>query len=163
FYLMYPELNDSNSGQYAAWAWGVSRVIDGLYQVSTQLVNSLPVDVQHIAVTGCSYAGKMALFSGALDERVALTIPQESGGGGCNSWRYNYAVEPGGSVEDIDNTDYSWFADQLRNVFGGANVFRLPEDHHELMAMCLPRALYCTANPDYTWLGNPSHFVCGMA
>src|SRR5262249_20116905 len=120
FYLMYPELNDSNSGQYAAWAWGVSRVIDGLYQVSTQLVNSLPVDVQHIAVTGCSYAGKMALFSGALDERVALTIPQESGGGGCNSWRYNYAVEPGGSVEDIDNTDYSWFADQLRNVFGGA-------------------------------------------
>jgi hypothetical protein len=163
FYLMYPELNDSNSGQYAAWAWGVSRVIDGLFQVSTQLANSLPIDLQHIAVTGCSYAGKMALFSGAMDERVALTIPQESGGGGCNSWRYNYAVEPGGSVEDIDDTDYSWFADQLRNVFGGANVFRLPEDHHELMAMCLPRALYCTANPDYTWLGNPSHYVCGMA
>ena len=29
----------------------------------------------------------MALFGGALDERVALTVVEESGGGGINSWR----------------------------------------------------------------------------
>jgi hypothetical protein len=47
--------------------------------------------------------------------------------------------------------------------FAGANVARLPEDHHELMAMCAPRALFVTANPDYTWLSNPSCYVCSRA
>ncbi len=106
YYKLYPSLL-GHSGQYSAWAWGVSRVIDGL-----TLVTNLPVDLNHICVTGCSYAGKLALFSGAFDERVALTIAQESGGGGANSWRYNH-TEPAGTVEYIDNTDYSWFMQSI--------------------------------------------------
>ena len=78
YYQLYPNLNTTNTGQYSAWAWGVSRLIDGLELVQ----NSLPIDLKHLAVTGCSYAGKMALFAGAFDERIALTIAQESGGGG---------------------------------------------------------------------------------
>ncbi len=148
----------NNTGQYSAWAWGVSRLIDGL----TLVTNALPVDLTHIMVTGCSYAGKMALISGAFDERVALTVAQESGGGGANSWRYNHLAEAGGSVEDIDNTDYNWFANQM-SQFSGDNVYRLPEDHHMLMALCAPRALFDTGNTDYTWLGNPSCYVCGQA
>ena len=58
-----------------------------------QAVNPLPIDMKHLAVTGCSYAGKMALFAGAFDERVALTIPQESGGGGAPSWRVTRGIE----------------------------------------------------------------------
>jgi cephalosporin-C deacetylase-like acetyl esterase len=42
----------------------------------------LPIDLKHLAVTGCSYTGKLALIAGAFDERIALTIAQESGGGG---------------------------------------------------------------------------------
>ncbi len=161
YYVMYPEYNDVNSGQYSAWAWGVSRVIDGLYYVKNSVANNLPVDLTRIAVTGCSYAGKMALFSGAMDERVALTIAQESGGGGATSWRYSH-TEPAGSVESLENTDRSWFEDPMFQ-FGGENVYYLPEDHHELMALCLPRALFVTGNPDYTWLSNPSCYVCGRA
>jgi fibronectin type 3 domain-containing protein len=157
FFQLYPGQNIDNTGQYAAWAWGVSRIIDGLYKVT----NSLPIDLKHIGVTGCSYAGKMALFAGALDERIALTIAQESGGGGANSWRYN-ATEPSGSVEWIPNTDYNWFANQL-SQFGGANVSYLPEDHHMLDAMIAPRALFTTDNPDYGWLGNPSCYVACKA
>ncbi|HTY87119.1 MAG TPA: DUF4082 domain-containing protein [Candidatus Acidoferrum sp.] len=149
--------NLNNTGQYSAWAWGVSRIIDGLILVT----NTLPVDLQHICVTGCSYAGKMALFSGAFDERVVLTVAQESGGGGDTSWRYS-ATEPNGTVEGIAQTDHNWFGEQLFQ-FGGTSVSRLPEDHHLLMAMCAPRALYCTANTDYLWLSNPSAFVCGQA
>lgn len=154
YYRLYPGLNTDNTGQYSAWAWGVSRIIDGLELVQ----NVLPIDLNHIAVTGCSYAGKMALFAGAFDERVALTIAQESGGGGATSWRYSHS-EPVGTVECIDNTDYNWFMNSM-NQFSGNNVSRLPEDHHELMAMCAPRALYVTANPDYIWLSNPSSYVC---
>ncbi|MFH0989400.1 MAG: T9SS type A sorting domain-containing protein [bacterium] len=154
YYKLYPYLNADNTGQYSAWAWGVSRIIDGLEMVQ----NVLPIDLKHIAVTGCSYAGKMALFAGAFDERVALTIAQESGGGGATSWRYSHS-EPSGTVEKIDNTDYNWFMNSMKQ-FSGDNVSRLPVDHHELMAMCAPRALYVTANPDYLWLSNPSSYVC---
>ncbi len=157
YYRLYPSLNIDNTGQYSAWAWGVSRIIDGLELVQ----NVLPIDLKHIAVTGCSYAGKMALFAGAFDERIALTIAQESGGGGATSWRYSHS-EPLGSVEDIDNTDYNWFMNSM-SQFSGDNVSKLPEDHHELMAMVAPRALFATANPDYTWLSNPSCDVCSRA
>ncbi|HYG24862.1 MAG TPA: hypothetical protein VEH04_19005 [Verrucomicrobiae bacterium] len=157
YYQLYPNLNIDNSGQYSAWAWGVSRIIDGLEMVQ----DALPINIRAIAVTGCSYAGKMALFSGAFDERIALTIAQESGGGGANSWRYN-ETEPAGTVEKISNTDHNWFSEGMF-AFSGANVSRLPIDHHMLMAMVAPRALFVTGNPDFTWLGNPSHYVASRA
>lgn len=157
FYRLYPTLNLTNTGQYVAWSWGVSRLIDGLELVK----DSLPIDLKHLAVTGCSYAGKMALYAGALDERIALTMAIESGGGGATSWRYSHA-EPAGTVECIDNTNYDWFMNSM-SQFSGDNVWRMPEDHHELMAMVAPRALYATANPNYTWLSNPSSDVCSRA
>ncbi|MGD0591179.1 MAG: T9SS type A sorting domain-containing protein [Bacteroidota bacterium] len=157
YYRLYPNLNLTNTGQYSAWAWGVSRIIDGFELVQ----NVLSIDLKHIAVTGCSYAGKLALFAGAFDERVALTIAQESGGGGATSWRYSHSL-PAGSVEDIDNTNYQWFMDAM-SQFSGNNVSYLPEDHHELMAMCAPRALYVTANPPYVWLAGQSTYACSKA
>jgi hypothetical protein len=74
FYKLY---QDPKVGYFTAWAWGISRIIDGL-----EMVPQANIDLKHLAVTGCSFAGKIALFSGALDERIALTIAQEPGGGG---------------------------------------------------------------------------------
>ena len=153
YFKLYPNLNLDNIGQYSAWSWGVSRLIDGLELVK----NDLPIDLKRIGVVGCSYSGKMALYAGAFDERIALTIALESGGGGATSWRFSH-TEPAGSVEDIDNTNYDWFRNDMRQ-FSGDNVYYMPEDHHELMAMVAPRALYVTANPDYTWLSNQSCYV----
>ena len=65
---LYPEL--THIGAYSAWSWGVSRLIDGLELVADEL----PINRERIAITGCSFAGKMALFAGAYDERIALTI-----------------------------------------------------------------------------------------
>ena len=134
---------------------GVSRLIDGLEQVK----DDIKADLTKIVVTGCSYAGKMALFSGAFDERVALTIAQESGGGGINSWRVADTI---GNVEKIANTNYSWFMQYLKNNFNGkANM--LPYDHHELIGMIAPRAFLALGNPDYEWLGDPAGYVSVMA
>jgi hypothetical protein len=167
FYQMYPELKaagraDSDSGQYAAWAWGVSRLIDGIEIATHQVVNPLPIDTKHLAVTGCSYAGKMALFAGAFDERIALTIPQESGGGGAPSWRVSQEIEGDRVVEALTHTDRTWFASQLFQ-FSRNNVYKLPHDHHELMAMVAPRALFETGNTDFNWLSNRSNYITARA
>ena len=152
FYSMYPEL--SKNGQYSAWAWGVSRLIDGIELVKDQM----NADINHIGVTGCSYAGKMALFAGAFDERIALTIAEESGGGGTASWRVSETL---GSVENLESTNYSWFMQSLKDNFGG-KVDKLPYDHHELIAMIAPRAFLALGN-DIQWLADESGYVSCMA
>jgi hypothetical protein len=159
FFRLYPTQNIDNTGQYAAWAWGVSRIIDGLEKVKA--AGTFNADLNHICVTGCSYAGKMALFAGAFDERVALTISQESGGGGATSWRYS-KTQADGTVEGLAQTSNQWFKNSMFD-FGGANVPYIPTDHHMLEAMCAPRALYATGNTDYLWLSNMSGYVCNMA
>jgi hypothetical protein len=104
----------------------------------------------------------MALFAGAFDERVALTIAQENGGGGAPSWRVSHDIEAQGTVEDIDDTDYNWFGGQMKQ-FAGANVYKLPVDHHELMAMVAPRALLETGNSEFYYLSNGSNYVSARA
>jgi hypothetical protein len=146
---LYPEL--THMGAYSAWPWGVSRLIDGLELVQKEL----PIDLKHLAITGCSFAGKMALFAGALDERIALTIAQEPGGGGAAAWRVSETL---GKVEKLGSTSHAWFMEDMFQ-FSGSNVAKLPMDHHELMAMVAPRALLVLGNPDYEWLADESGYV----
>ncbi|MBR2154929.1 MAG: hypothetical protein IJ901_10015 [Bacteroidaceae bacterium] len=147
FDRLYPDLKDN--GAYSEWAWGLSRLLDGLQQLGPDVTK---IDMQHIGVTGCSYAGKMALYCGAFDERVALTIAQEPGGGGAAAWRKSHESKE--NVEDIDKTDYHWFKESQREHFRGDSVYRLPYDQHELCAMVCPRALLLIGNPDYVWLSD---------
>ncbi|MDE7455847.1 MAG: hypothetical protein K2M96_03975 [Prevotella sp.] len=147
FDRLYPEL--TANGAYSEWAWGLSRLIDGLQQLGPEVTK---IDTRHIGVTGCSYAGKMALYCGAFDERIALTIAQEPGGGGAAAWRKSH--ESSEKVEDIDKTDYHWFMESQKRHFSGDSVYRLPYDQHELCAMICPRALLLLGNPDFTWLSD---------
>ena len=147
FDRLYPEL--VANGAYSEWAWGLSRLIDGLQQLGPEVTK---IDTRHIGVTGCSYAGKMALYCGAFDERVALTIAQEPGGGGAAAWRKSHESKE--NVENIDKTDYHWFLESQREHFKGDSVYQLPYDQHELCAMVCPRALLLLGNPDYPWLAD---------
>jgi len=162
FERLYPELVEN--GAYSEWAWGFSRLLDGLQILGPEVTK---IDMDHIGVTGCSYAGKMALFCGAFDERVALTIPQESGGGGCAAWRvtrvHNRDYTKEDAWEGLDNTDYSWFMTKLRDIFGKNNTFYLPYDHHELCALCCPRGFLMLGNPDYVWLADGSGYISMLA
>lgn len=150
---LYPEL--THMGAYSAWSWGVSRLIDGLVLVQ----DDLPIDLKHLAITGCSFAGKMALFAGAFDERIALTIAQEPGGGGAAAWRVSETM---GNVEKLGATSHAWFMESMFQ-FSGGNVSRLPMDHHELVAMVAPRALLILGNPDYQWLAEESGYTSSRA
>ncbi len=150
--ILYPDL--TYIGAYSAWSWGVSRLIDGLELVSPDL----NIDLKRLAATGCSFAGKMALFAGAFDERIALTIAQESGGGGYTTWRVSETL---GNVETLGKTSHTWFIEDLFQF--SEDVPKLPYDHHELMAMVAPRALFVTGNPDYEWLADESGHVGSKA
>lgn len=154
FNKLYPELIEN--GSYSVWPWALSRIIDGLEIVGTDVSK---IDLKHLAVSGCSYAGKMALYCGAFDERIALTIAQEPGGGGVDAWRVSETL---GHVETLGNTNFSWFMESLRE-YAGENTARLPMDHHELAALICPRALLVLGNTDYEWLAEESNYVSSAA
>ena len=150
---LYPDQTDM--GAYCARPRGISRLIDGLEKVGKKS----RIDLSHLAVSGCSFAGKMALFAGAFDERIALTIAQEPGGGGVDAWRVSETL---GNVETLGRTSYAWFLESMRQ-FAGKNVNRLPIDHHELAALIAPRALLVLGNTDYEWLAEESNYVSCQA
>lgn len=144
FWDLFP---DATVGAYAGWAWGVSRIIDGLQLTADQN----QVDTRRLAVTGCSYAGKMALWAGAFDERIALTIPQESGGGGEASWRVMAGQPATEHLEAAQGT--GWYSERLLD-FGNADAPKLPFDQHSLVAMVAPRAVLAIQNTGIERLGS---------
>ncbi len=134
-------------GAVAAWAWGFHRVVDYLL--------TLPeVDPKRIGVTGHSRGGKAALLAGALDERISITAPNNSGcmGAGCTRFPHD-----GETLKAITTTFPYWFASRLRDFVGRED--RLPFDQHSVKALVAPRALLTTeglgdawANPEGTQL-----------
>jgi hypothetical protein len=149
FFKLYP---DTTAGSMIAWAWGVSRIIDGLQKTADQN----HIDTTRLAVTGCSYAGKMALYAGAFDERVALVIPEESGGGGEAAWRVSATMTGTEDLEHAQGT--AWYSSNLAQ-FKNADAPKLPFDQHELAAMVAPRALLTIGNPDIAYLATESGYA----
>lgn len=47
--------------------------------------------------------------------------------------------------------------------FSGDNGYKLPTDHHELMALVAPRALLATGNTDFYWLSNRANYITARA
>lgn len=125
-------------GRIAAWAWGVSRVVDGLE-------TSPLVDPRRIAVVGHSRRGKTALLAGALDERIAMVIAHQSGTGGAALTRHL----SGESVEAVNTFFPSWF-DDVFPTFAGHEA-RIPADQHMLIALVAPRLLLVTDGDDDAW------------
>jgi hypothetical protein len=62
FMKLYP---NATAGFMIRWAWGVSRIIDAL-----EMLPEAKIDTKRLAVSGCSFQGKMALYAGAFDERA---------------------------------------------------------------------------------------------
>ena len=121
FDRLYPGLKDN--GAYSEWAWGFSRLIDGLELLGPEVTK---IDTKHIGVKGCSYAGKMALYCGAFDERVALTHwfleSQRENFHGDSVYQLPYdqhelcALVCPRALLLLGNPDYKWLADDAMLV-----------------------------------------------
>ncbi|KAH0154112.1 hypothetical protein KCU67_g9190, partial [Aureobasidium melanogenum] len=154
FFELYPEL--TSDGAMTAWSWGVSRILDVLETLPDTTINP-----KKVAVTGCSRNGKGALVAGALDSRIALTIPQESGSGGTACWRLSDYENHNGSTQTASEIvqENVWFATQF-DEFANTTVDTLPFDHHMLAGLVAPRGLLVIDNIGYEWLGPWSSFGC---
>jgi len=98
------------------------------------------IDASRIIVTGHSRGGKAALLAGVTDERIVITVPNNSGSGGAASHRY--ADDNGERLCDtVKNFPY-WFAEKLRDYVG--REMELPFDQHSVIALLAPRAVLCT-------------------
>jgi len=145
-----------SAGALMAWAWGVRRIIDAL-----EITPAAKIDLSHIGVTGCSRNGKGAAVAGAFDERIALTIVQESGSGGAACWRLSdFQLQSGQTVQTASEIvqENVWLSPNF-NQFSN-NVDVVPIDHHLLTGLIAPRGLYVIENADIDWLGPLSCFGC---
>ena len=158
---MFFQLYNQGQGTIIAWAWGVSRIIDALEKTP-----EAGIDVKHLAMTGCSRWGKGTLAVGAFDERIALTIPQESGSGGASLWRVGAQVNKQKGKQFVQGlasagTEGKWMISSFKNYDGKENT--LPFDQHMLVAMVAPRALLILDNAGQEWLGEVPSNYCGQA
>lgn len=111
-------------------------------------------------MTGCSRFGKGAFVAGAFDQRVALTLPIESGTGGVPIWR-NVNSEPGGQTLSSAYSEQPWFGDAF-SPFINAPA-KIPLDTHETLAMIAPRGVFIMENPSIGHLAPVSGHIGALA
>lgn len=143
FYELYPYSDsdpDSQTGELMAWGWGMSKILDALYDGAAE---QLGINKENSIVTGVSRYGKAAAVAGTFERRIKMVAPGCSGAGGMASYRYfsedmtydlssvnassSYvwtANEPLGSLQA--DSEQGWFNNKFRS-FSTPEAFELDQ------------------------------------
>ena len=118
-----------NTTAIGAWAWALSRGLD--------LAERIPeIDAKRSVVTGCSRLGKSALLAAARDERFAVCVPNQSGGGGVPLAKRDY----GENISTENRMFTHWFCPAYAK-YAADPAKLLTFDQHLFAACVAPRAL----------------------
>jgi hypothetical protein len=127
-------------GAIALWAWGFSRVREGLAQAGL-------VRADRAIAVGHSRHAKAAIWAAANDPEIAGLVANNSGAGGSRPFRW----PEGETIAQLFERFPHWFSPALAEFAGRED--RLTLDQHAALALAAPRPLYLASARDDLWAG----------
>ena len=122
------ESRTDNTTALGAWAWALSRGLD--------LAERIPeIDAKRCVATGSSRLGKAALLAAARDERFAVCVPNQTGGGGVPLAKRNF----GENISTEMRMFPHWYCKAYAKYIDNEQAMKF--DQHLLVAAIAPRAL----------------------
>lgn len=140
---------DITTGALMAWAWGLCRGMD-------MLEKDERIDATRVLLTGSSRLGKAALLASAFDPRFAVTVINQSGGGGVPLSKRDFGEYVGSEVDKFG----FWWCPEFRKYAGAEKT--MPFDQHMLLACIAPRPLLIEGY-NYAWFDTYGEFLAVQA
>ncbi|NLG13179.1 MAG: hypothetical protein GX561_03100 [Lentisphaerae bacterium] len=140
-----------NPTALGAWAWALSRGLD--------LAERIPeLDAKRSVVTGCSRLGKAALLAAARDDRFAVCVPNQCGGGGVCLAKRDFGENVATEMKMFSHWYCSAYGKYAKNP-----AELLTFDQHLLVASIAPRRVLVQGFGPNDWMDTEAEYLACVA